>query len=88
MASMSAKQETYPVLIKPDGTRHALRLSEVAKAIGGAPESVELEEDLVLVVNDNFLALQLPLNEEASGLAKTLIQGPAVLMTQEQWFAL
>lgn len=77
----------FPILLSPDGSRTATALKDIAAAVQDAPATAALPglESLVLVVTDNFVALALEPNEEASRLAKTPILGNAVLVTRSQW---
>lgn len=78
-------------LIKTDGTQIGIepkngndfKWEELYEAIGGYIEIVRLGED-ILIVDEEGLCKQLPINPIATELAGHLIVGPAVLCKSSQ----
>jgi hypothetical protein len=58
-------------------------LKQLQDMVGGYIEIVRLSDGRQLVVNEDGLSLELPVNHVASTLAGCLIVGPAVLLNEE-----
>lgn len=76
------------VLIKSDGSQHDYpeydTLQGKQKAVGGYIEPVYFDNK-VLLVNEEGLIHQLPVNDTASSMSQQIIVGDCLLMTREEW---
>lgn len=76
------------VLIKSDGSQHDYpnytTLEGKQAAVGGLIQPVYLDNK-VLLVNEEGLIHQLPLNETASAMAQQILVGDILLLTMEEW---
>ena len=77
-------------LIKSDGSQHDypnfVGLEAKQEAVGGYIEPVYLDGK-VLIVNEEGLITDLPLNETASSMAMQTIVGDVLLLSREEWEA-
>ena len=74
-------------LIKVSGreTEIALEsLEQIEEAIGGFFEQIEIDDDTILMMNEDAIAMNLPVNEKATKLAGQVVRGNVILASCEE----
>jgi hypothetical protein len=74
-------------LIKVSGTETEIdleSLEQIEEAIGGFFEQIEIDDDTILLINEDAIAMNLPVNQKATKLAGQVIKGNVILASCEE----